>query len=552
MSLWPSRTAVARSSTLVASILLGVVALVSTYAAPGDGSESKMSEQPESKASGRGLIAEMSAFHTDVPAHPFDIVLVRPTATSITVSVLSYADTEGYIEFGTEAGTLDRRTASKPFKAGVPELFVLDGLAHDTGYSYRWRYREGPDAATKAPAKGAAFALSPPYSFHTPRKAGHTGAFTFTIQADSHLDSNMTPAVYERTLANALADKPDFHVDLGDTFMTDKRRDFHEALPQYIAQRYYFGQLCHSAPIFMVLGNHDGEWGYAAAGPDEMAGWSFAQRTRLFPPPQIYSATDLHEPPMYTGRTSLAKGQGANYYAFEWGDAQIVVLDPFWFTATRARGPKGAAQAAQNSSTDENWTRTLGRGQYDWLDRTLAASKARFKFVFVHHLVGGLGRDARGGVEAAPYFEWGGKNADGSEGFAAHRAGWPMPIHRLLVERGVAAVFHGHDHMYVRSELDGVVYQCVPQPGNPRGGTRSAEEYGYTSGTILGSPGHLRVRMNPNQAQVEFVRSALEQPPDARRREREDNGAVVNAYEIKPRTPSSPARGNGSNPPGAK
>jgi len=96
-------------------------------------------------------------------------------------------------------------------------------------------------------------------------------------------------------------------------------------------------------------------------------------------------------------------------------------------------------------------------------------------------------------------------------------------------------VFHGHDHLYVRSELDGVVYQSVPQPGNPLAGTRSAEEYGYGSGTLLGSPGNLRVRVTPNEATVEFVRAALIEPAAGRRREREPNGAVVHSYAVDPR-----------------
>jgi hypothetical protein len=177
---------------------------------------------------------------------------------------------------------------------------------------------------------------------------------------------------------------------------------------------------------------------------------------------------------------------------------------------------------------------TLGREQYDWLARTLEGTKAPWRFVFVHHLVGGRGRAARGGVEAAPYFEWGGANADGSDGFADHRPGWPMPIHRLLVTQGVAAVFHGHAHLYVQNQLDGVTYQCVPQPGNPRGGTRSASEYGYVSGTLSGSPGHLRVEVSPTAASVALVRSVATDPAPGRRGEREANGVVVHRYELAP------------------
>jgi hypothetical protein len=183
-----------------------------------------------------------------------------------------------------------------------------------------------------------------------------------------------------------------------------------------------------------------------------------------------------------------------DYYAWEWGSALFVVLDPFWFTTER--------------KAEDNWSMTLGEAQYRWLTKTLTESKAPFKFVFIHHLVGGLGRDVRGGVAPAPYMEWGGKNADGSDDFAQHRPGWELPIHSLLVKTGVDIVFHGHDHLYAKEELDGVIYQEVPQPGHPTGGTRSAEEYGYT-GVIFGSSGHLRVSVAPKETVVEYVRTAV-------------------------------------------
>jgi len=88
---------------------------------------------------------------------------------------------------------------------------------------------------------------------------------------------------------------------------------------------------------------------------------------------------------------------------------------------------------------------------------------------------GAQGQPIRGGIEAARTNEWGGKNADGSEGFKEHRPGWDMPIHEILAKNKVAVVFHGHDHMFAKEELEGVVYQLVPQPGNPRSGSpRSA------------------------------------------------------------------------------
>ena len=43
-------------------------------------------------------------FRTDVPAHPLDVVLGRPTKNSITAKVLAYTDREGIIQYGPKAG----------------------------------------------------------------------------------------------------------------------------------------------------------------------------------------------------------------------------------------------------------------------------------------------------------------------------------------------------------------------------------------------------------------------------------------------------------------
>ena len=82
-----------------------------------------------------------------------------------------------------------------------------------------------------------------------------------------------------------------------------------------------------------------------------------------------------------------------------------------------------------------------------------------------------------------------------------------MPIHQLLVQNKVNIVFHGHDHFYAKQDLDGIVYQEVPQPGHPGANRppRSAAEYGYVNGTILGSSGHLRIMVTPTNATVDCV-----------------------------------------------
>ncbi|MEP6668387.1 MAG: metallophosphoesterase [Chthoniobacter sp.] len=441
-------------------------------------------------------------FKTDVPAHPLDVVLGRPTKASVTASVLSYADREGLLRYGPKDDPRIAQTAVFALKAGEPAEVAITGLQPDTRYYYRLSTR----------LAGGAWVAEPERAFQTQRPVGR--AFTFTVQADPHLDYNTEPALYLRCLANALADQPDFHIDLGDTFMTDKHRGRETAAAQYVAQRYYFGQIAHSTPLFLVLGNHDGESGRWLDGTaDNLALWSNAQRKRYFPnpvPDAFYSGNATRDP---------HAGLLEDYYAWEWGDALFVVLDPFWYS-TRQRGG------------DDNWSRTLGREQYDWLSTTLAHSRAKFRFVFLHHLVGGLGKEARGGMEAALLYEWGGRNPDGTDVFQEKRPGWPMPIHELLVKNHVSIVFHGHDHLYAKQDLDGIIYQEVPQPGQPRyDNTRSAAEYGYKSGTFVGSSGHLRVKVDGSKATVEYVRAFLPADETGPRQ----NGAVAQSYEVLPR-----------------
>ena len=57
--------------------------------------------------------------------------------------------------------------------------------------------------------------------------------------------------------------------------------------------------------------------------------------------------------------------------------------------------------------------------------------------------------------------------------------------------------------------------------------------YGYKAGAILASPGHVRVRVTPQQATVDFVRSAVENAADRRG---EVNASVVHSYTLAPRT----------------
>ena len=447
------------------------------------------------------------AFRTEVPARSHDVILGRPTGSSVSASLMAFHELEVFIEHGVTSGTYSRKTAPLRLRTGERAVIELTGLTANTRHFYRLRHRTN-DAAE--------FAADPERTFHTARPAGST--FTFTVQADPHLDFGTDTEVYKQSLTNALAAKPDFHLDLGDTFMTDKYTDYRLAASQYLAQRYYFGLVGHSAPVFLVLGNHDGET-LGRGGDDDMAMWSNAMRKKYFPNPEPNG--------FYTGNsTAHARvGRLQNYYAFEWGDALFIALDQFWFS-TKPRG---------GGKDGDNWWRTLGPEQYEWLRRTLETSRAKFTFVFTHYLVGGATPEGRGGVEASRFFEWGGHELDGRNTFAAKRPGWPAPIHDLLARRGGVIVFHGHDHLYVRAERDGVIYQEVPQSGHARGNTRSAEEYGYKSGVILPSSGIVRVTVSHAIATVDYVRAY---PAEAESGGRKSD-AVSHSYSV---TAGNPAR----------
>lgn len=446
----------------------------------------------------RGIMMPTPAFQTDVPLRLFDHILGRPTDSSVTASVAAYTPQEFYLEYSTKEGHYTGKVVLENLAANETREVDIPALRANTRYFYRIHHR----------APGAdSYTASPEYTFHTQRTPG--SRFVFTVQADSHLDFGIVPEKYERTLANALADETDFHIELGDTFMVDKYTDYHQADKQYLAQRYYFSRLCHSAPLFFVLGNHDGEAGYRDnGGTDNMAVWSANMRKTYFPNP---FPNDF-----YTGNQDRHRELGhlEDYYSWEWGDALFVVIDPFWYSTNR-RGSQ--------------WAKTLGKRQYNWLRRTLETSDVKFKFVFLHYLVGGLNNETRGAKSVAHLYEWGGHNAEGVNEWRAMRPGWEMPIHDLLVKHGVSVVFHGHDHLYAKEELDGVIYQEVPQPGHRRfGNTRSALEYGYRDAVLRSSSGHLRVLVSEQECRVDYVYSFLTEEE----REGRQNGDIAHSYSI--------------------
>lgn len=428
-----------------------------------------------------------------------NVVLGAPTASGITLSLLT-AEQSGsaIVEYAEQGSSVLAESAAVAIVAGEPAQIVLTGLKADSAYRYRVVFRP-QDSTTGVADKESVF--------HTARAAGKT--FTFTVQSDSHMDENSVVRMYHRTLANVLAGQPDFHVDLGDTFMTEKHynplsptsppaNSLQQVTDRYLYERNNFSLVSASVPLFLANGNHEGEAGWLnTGGSNNLANWASTTRQKYFPAPRPNG--------FYTGDNS--SGARGAWYAWQWGDALFIVLDPYW-NSSRGKGGDG-------------WAMTLGADQYNWLETTLSASKATFKFVFLHSLVGGLDGQMRGGVEAARYFEWGGYDSNGvSRSFASRRPGWSAPIHELLVQHGVTAVFHGHDHLFVKQELDGIVYQEVPQPSalNTNNAATLARDYHYTSGVSISSAGHMRITVSPDQVTAAYVRTWLPEQENSQRK----------------------------------
>jgi hypothetical protein len=290
-----------------------------------------------------------------------------------------------------------------------------------------------------------------------------------------------------------------------------------EALGKYLKQRKYLSTILHSIPFFLTLGNHEGEQGWRLADPsDSIASWGAVARKLVTPNPVPDG--------FYTGDSTVTVccGCRGGYYSWEWGDALFIVLDPFWYTATKPHSNGG-------EGSNDPWDWTLGHNQYNWLYDTLHNSDATWRFVFIHHLAGGVLSPSgefmtpygRGGIEAAKYsvdergsYEWGGENEDGVNVFASKRSGWNHgPIHDLMVNGNVTILFHGHDHVFVHQVLDGVVYQACPQPSDPDYGEGWYADGCYSLGEKRMNSGHLRLRVRPDYVQVDYVRSVL--PEDA-------------------------------------
>jgi hypothetical protein len=438
---------------------------------------------------GGGLYADVTFSATEL--------LGRPTDTSVTVNVVPNSSGQIYFEYGTESGVYTDQTSTDVLTSGVPYEVVISGLTPNTKYYYRM----------VSSSDGITWVNGTEHSFYTQRSPGST--FTFTITADSHVNIMLGNATtWTQTMNNVADDNPDFLIDLGDTFAMDSVTTQSGADSAYFYQRQFFDLVGHSAPIFLVAGNHEqtegwhlDDTGNPATGPPVLA-TNAQKKYYINPVPDSF----------YSGNTDtypyLSEDQyRENYYAWEWGDALFVVIDPYWYTTSKPYTGGGGGGEGSDVGTGDRWDWTLGLQQFNWLKETLEDSSAPYKLIFAHHMVGGSEDYVRGGANPAHLVEWGGYDENGTDwGWDSERSGWGSDtIRQVLIDNNVSAFFHGHDHQYAYEMRDGIVYQCLPAAGfSGNGFNIYSTGSGYTI-QALPSPGHLRVTVSPSLTTVYYI-----------------------------------------------
>ena len=352
----------------------------------------------------------------------------------------------------------------------------ITGLSPGRRYAY--------EICIAAGASGRIACAPPLYSGSAATAPAPGAAFTFGVLADSHIEPRPTLppgstviddgyGFMESTLravsADIAASDPDFVLDLGDLL------DYHlfgfNAPPPdpawarlaYLNFRRMVGDTLGRAAHFGVIGNWDGESGCNTGSEIDR---SLSQRLLYLPGPTA---------------TTYAQGGSANqdYYAFTWGDALFVALNVMTYTPS-------CHLLDYDPGLPDDWT--LGATQLAWLEQTLSHATSKWRFLFIHHTVGG---NAGNDIDSA-YGRGGGRAA---------RVGEQAMVHDLMMRYGVQVFFYAHDHVFTDMVVDGIHYTLPGSAGAPW--KFDASETGYT--TYWPDSGYARVAVSAASVKVDFV-----------------------------------------------
>lgn len=386
--------------------------------------------------------------------------LANPSWDGITIQLIPAERVDAYVEFRRSGTDRWKKTGVQSGAGDEPLRFNLHSLQSGTQYEYRLRCREGREAPP-SPFKvkdDRPFGVRAVHTFKTLAKKEKP--FRFVFMTDSHIFrwweasvlgiDNTSVKTFSSSIRNVEELGPDFIILGGDEFLTHCNQcrgtfvdgeftgertisSVREGELRYRQGMRMFSPLAAEFPLFLTLGNHEGEAGFGNEGGkcnhfSNTKALSEQARLKYLPnPSEVYGG-----------------GEEGGYYSFEHAGALFVVLDVMRYVS-------------EYPSSPEDWT--LGSEQLAWLEKTLKESNAKWKFIFLHHLVGGYAsRDGcysygRGGIRATDTGRRDGR-------FLGEQA----RLHDLFVRYGVQAVFFGHDHVFVSGEKDGVLYVLGGHP----------------------------------------------------------------------------------------
>ena len=394
--------------------------------------------------------------------------LARPTTDSILINARN-GHTDAVAQLEVRPVGEDEWTPSGPELTAGPGDFLnwtVDGLTG--GSSYEYRVITAVPGGDPAPVSRGRF---------TTQRKGEK-AFSAALITDAHtgtfVDGTGPIEVLDEVIRNVRRDRPDFVIALGDNVAWPTSRNLPQAdeigaTRAYTMYRRHIAPLSMSCPHFGLIGNWEGESGKL---PADSAALVANTRRRFTPNPNDQT---------------YPQGGSSNedYYAFEWGPVLFVILNVQSYTV-----PSGERHnRAGDVTVVEDWT--LGSAQFGWMEQTLSSSDHPFKFLCIHHAVGG-----NGATESETLYGRGGSRAAG--------VGEQKLVHEAMREFGVQTFFYGHDHVFVDEVVDDIHYTLPGSCGAPWKFGR--EITGYRR--YWGDSGHARLTVRPDQATVSFVNQA--------------------------------------------
>lgn len=345
-------------------------------------------------------------------------------------------------------------------------IFQATDLSPASAYQYRLLYRRTTfDDAFQLLSEGTLTTIEPPGR-----------SFSFAMLSDTHIGSDMSysnqgvPEWCREVASQISVHGPRFTIHLGDVL------DFHQygfnvpspssllTKQAYLSYRNLLETMPATMFHFSTIGNWDGESGCFT---DEEILRSRDARLVYMPNPNAqtvgYNGSDFQD-----------------YYAFNWGDAMFIVLNVQSYTMT-----EHLLSTFSEGSADD-WT--LGQSQLNWLEQTLSDASAKWRFVFIHHTVGG----AAATEENSIYGRGGGQAA---------YVGEQAVIHQLMIDHDVQILFYGHDHVFTDMVVDGIHYSSPGSAGAPWLFTETTT--GYQN--YIAEPGWALVNVSPDDVHVQFI-----------------------------------------------